>query len=223
MVERRLALRNRIIGLLLRDVRRRSGRTKAECAQALGVSPSMINAYEEGRASISLPELEVLGYLLDTPVSDLTEREPKLQASEDSLDFEALLSLRHRIIGALLRQARSDSEMKREELAELLSHSTGRIADYERGVQAVPISELELLAQKLDLPLDYFRNGHKGTVGKWHRQKEIDRRFHQLPTDVQDFVTKPVNIKYLELAMKLSEMPASKLRSIAEGLLEITY
>lgn len=223
MVERRLALRNRIIGLLLRDVRRRSGRTQVECAQALGVSASTINAYEEGRTSISLPELEVLGYLLDTPITDLTEREPELKAGEEDPDFETLLSLRHRIIGVLLRQARLDAEMKREELAELLSHSIGRIADYERGVRAIPVSELELLAQQLELPLEYFRNGHKGLVGKWHRQKEVDRRFHQLPPDVQEFVTKPINIKYLELAMKLSEMSASKLRSIAEGLLEITY
>lgn len=223
MIERRLALRNRIIGVLLRHARRRNGRTKAECADAVGVSVNTFNAYEEGRASVSLPELEVLGYLLDTPVTDLTEHDPELTAEDSGPDFQAILALRHRIIGALLRQARSKADVTREDLAELLDHPPSRIADYEHGKQSVPVSELELLARHLDRPLDYFHNGREGAVGKWHRQRETDRRFHELPRDMQEFVTKPINVKYLELAMKLSEMPASKLRSIAEGLLEITY
>jgi hypothetical protein len=36
-------------------------------------------------------------------------------------------------------------------------------------------------------------------------------------------MVKPVNEPYIALAKKLSELPANKLRSIAEGLLEITY
>lgn len=223
MVERRLALRNRIIGVLLRDARRRDGRTKAECADALGVSTDTIDAYEEGRKSVSLPELEVLGYVLDKPIVDFTEPEPTLTGATDGPDFQAILRLRHRIVGTLLHQARSEAGLKQEELAELLDRPTKRIAAYERGEKSVPLAELEMLARHLDVPLEYFLNGHNGTVGRWHRQKEIDRRFHELPTDMQEFVAKPINIKYLELAMKLSEMPASKLRAIAEGLLEITY
>jgi transcriptional regulator with XRE-family HTH domain len=223
MVERRLTLRDRIIGVLLRDARRQDGRTKIECADALGVSASTIDAYEEGRKSISLPELEVLGYVLDTPIVHFLAREPELKPRADGPDFQATLSLRHRIIGALLRQAREAAGMEQEELAELLDCSTSSIADYERGEQPMSVAELELLARSLDLPLEHFLNGDRGTVGAWHRQEEIDHRFHELPTDVQEFVTKPINIKYLEVAMKLSQMSASKLRSIAEGLLEITY
>jgi transcriptional regulator with XRE-family HTH domain len=223
MVERRLALRDRIIGVLLRNARLRDGRTKAECAAALGVSPSSIDAYEEGRKSISLPELEVLGYVLDTPVTNFLEREPELKAETDGPDFRAIMNLRHRIVGALLRQARLEASLSQEDLAELLDCSPSRIADLEHGEQPTPVTELELLAEHLDLPLEHFLNSHEGTVGRWHRQEEIDRCFHNLPTDVQAFVTKPINIKYLELAMNLSAMPASRLRSIAEGLLEITY
>jgi transcriptional regulator with XRE-family HTH domain len=223
MVERRLALRNRIIGVLLRDARRQDGRTKAECADALGVSTDTIDAYEEGRKSISLPELEVLGYVLNKPIVDFTEPEPALTSTTNGPDFPSILRLRHRIVGTLLHQARSEAGLGQEELAELLDCPTSQIAAYERGEASVPVAELEMLARHLDVPLEYFLDGHDGTVGRWHRQKELDRCFHELPTDVQSFVTKPINIKYLELAMKLSEMPASKLRSIAEGLLEITY
>ena len=69
MAEEKLALRDRIIGLLLRDAREQADKTKRECARALGVSSGTITAYEEGRKSISLPELEVLSYVLDVPVS----------------------------------------------------------------------------------------------------------------------------------------------------------
>jgi transcriptional regulator with XRE-family HTH domain len=223
MVERKLTLRNRIIGVLLRDARRRAGRETAECADALGVSPSIIDAYEEGRAPISLPELEVLGYVLGTPIDRLWESEPRLAAEEDSPDVQAMLELRNRIIGALLRQARLEANMTQRELAEILDCSPSRISSFERAESPIPVADLELLAGHLGVPLEHFLDGQQGTVGAWHRQQMTDRRFHELPEDVQAFVTKPVNIKYLEVAMKLSRMPASKLRGIAEGLLEITY
>ena len=223
MVERRLTLRDRMLGVLLRDTRRQNGMTKQECADALGVPVSTIDAYEEGRKPISLPELEVLGYLLDTPASQLLRPEAGLEPESDDPDFGAVLNLRHRIIGALLRQARMEADLQQEDLAELLDQPTSRIADYERGVETIPVSELEILAQHVDVTIDRFLNCREGPVGEWHRQVEMDQSFHQLPDDVQEFVTKPINIKYLEVAMKLSQMPASKLRAIAEGLLEITY
>jgi len=60
-------------------------------------------------------------------------------------------------------------------------------------------------------------------VGEWHRRQEIWRRLRELPREVQEFVIRPINIKYLEVAMKLAQMPAGGLRAIAEGLLDITY
>ncbi|MGD2103514.1 MAG: helix-turn-helix transcriptional regulator [Anaerolineae bacterium] len=223
MAERRLALRDRMIGVLLRSARRESGRTKAECAEALGVSTDVIDAYEEGRKSISLPELEVLGYALDTPVAYFTQSEPQLKKKPDSPDFQSILQLRHRMIGVLLRQARLEAGMSRGDLAQLLNCPAGLVGDYEHGQQAIPMPELELVAQHLDLELGHFLNGRKGAVGRWHRQKELDLQFHALPTEIQEFAVKPINIKYLELAMKLSRMPASRLRDVAEALLEITY
>ena len=222
MDERKLTLRNRIIGVLLRHNRQHDGRTKAECAEVLGVSASTIDAYEEGREPVSLPELEVLGYLTNTPINRFLEREGDLKRKADEPDFQATMTLRNRIIGVLLRQARLEADITKEELAEVLDCSPRRIANYEEGEQAVPVAELELLAEHLGLSLEDFLDGD-GTVAGWHRQQEIDRDFHELPADIQAFVTKPINIKYLEVAMRLSRMPASKLRGIAEGLLEITY
>jgi transcriptional regulator with XRE-family HTH domain len=46
--------------------------------------------------------------------------------------------------------------------------------------------------------------------------------FPGISDELRDFITKPVNVPFLELAMKLSRMDAKKLRDIAESLLEIT-
>ena len=101
--------------------------------------------------------------------------------------------------------------------------SASRLSDYEYGEQPVPLAELELLAQYLRLPLEHFLDNQEGPVGEWHRQQRVHRRFCELSIEVQEFVTHPVNIKYLEVAMKLAQMPAGGLRAIAEGLLDITY
>ena len=54
-------------------------------------------------------------------------------------------------------------------------------------------------------------------------QQEKTQVFLELPPDLQSFVCKPVNRPYLDIALKLSELPVDKLRILAESLLEITY
>jgi len=223
VTEEKLILRNRIIGLLLRDARERAEKTKRECAEALGVSSGAITAYEDGRKSISLPELEVLAYLLDTPVEHFWGHDPQLTAEEEPLPLQEVLALRHRIVGALLRQARLEADLSQKELAEVVGCSAGRLSSYEYGTRPIPLAELELLAQRLNLPMEHFLDAQEGPVGEWQRREEAVRYFCELPEEVQDFISRPINVKYLEVAMKLAEMPAGGLRDIAEGLLDITY
>jgi transcriptional regulator with XRE-family HTH domain len=223
VAEERLALRNRIIGLLLRDAREQAEKTKRECAAALGVSTSTITAYEEGRKFISLPELEVLAYVLDVPISHFWEHDLELAAEEGLLPLQEVLALRHRIVGALLRKARLEQGLSQKELAEVLGCSSARLSSYEYGKRPIPMAELELLAQHLRLPLEHFLDTQEGPVGEWHRLEEAWLRFRELPEEIQEFVSQPINVKYLEVAMKLDQMPVGSLRDIAEGLLDITY
>ncbi len=221
--EEKLVLRNRIIGLLLRDARERVEKTKRECATALGVSTSTITTYEEGRKPISLPELEVLAYVLDIPTAHFWERDPELVSKKRPVPLQEVLALRHRIVGALLRQARLEAGISRKELAKISDCSTRRLSIYECGERPIPLAELELLAQHLHLSLEYFLDNREGPVGEWHRQQDACHRFRELPREVQEFIIQPINVKYLEVAMKLAQMPAGGLRAIAEGLLDITY
>jgi len=222
-IEQKLALRNRIIGLLLRDARERAGKTRRECAAVLGVPISTITAYEEGRRPISLPELEVLAYALDARVAHFWERDPELVVDESPVPLQEVLALRHRIVGGLLRQARLEADVSQKKLALALGCSAQRLAAYEYGERPIPLAELELLAQYLHRPLEYFLDTRAGPVAEWHWQQEAWRRFRKLPKEMQEFVSQPINVEYLEVAMKLAHMPAGALRAIAEGLLDITY
>jgi transcriptional regulator with XRE-family HTH domain len=218
-----IVLRNRIVGVLLRDARIQANKSKRECAAALGVSTGTITAYENGHRLVSLPELEVLAYYLDVPVTHLWSSDASLLAEEELPPVDRILQLRHRIVGALLRQARLEEGKSQKELAELLDCPPSRISAFEYGTRPVPLAELEVLASALNRRLDYFLDEQGGPVGEWQRESELIRDFRELPEDIQEFVTKPINRSYLEVAAKLADMPAGALRTIAEGLLDITY
>lgn len=217
-----LNLRSRMIGVLLRDARMQAGRTKQECAQLLGVSVSTITAYEEGRKPISLPELEVLAHFLDVPVQHFLDRQAQLLGEPSPPPVQEILALRHRIIGALLQKARREARKSRKDLAQLLGYPARRIAAYEYGERPIPLAELEALAYALHRSVEYFLD-QAGPIGEWEKEQQAFHAFQELPPEIREFVTRPINRSYLEVAMKLAEMPASALRQIAEGLLEITY
>lgn len=216
------ALRNRMIGVLLRDARVRAGRTKQECANWLGVPVSTITAYEEGRKPVSLPELEALAFFLDVPVQHFWDSNAQLLSEASAPPVQEILAVRHRVIGALLQQARKEAGKSRKDLAQLLGCSVRRITAYEQGEQPIPMAELEVLAGALNRSIEYFLDS-SGLIGEWETEQRAFRAFRQLPPEIQEFVSRPINRSYLEVAMKLAEMPASALRQIAEGLLEITY
>ena len=108
--------------------------------------------------------------------------------------------------------------------------ATGRVVDVARSAaRRVPATAIAVFTPRDSLPSlpsitrAIFVDTQEGPVGEWHRQEAIWQDFCQLPEEVQQFVVKPINIKYLEVAMKLAKMPAGSLRAIAEGLLDITY
>ncbi len=220
MSSEEMALRNRLIGIAVRNARLQAKKTKKECAEALGVSTAMINAYEEGRQPLSLPELEVLAYLFNVPVYTFWESDVRLAEKPKEPPLREVLELRQRIVGGLVRQERVKKGMTQKELARLLGRSTRRIAAYEFGEKPIPLVELQVLAEALEMPLERF-------IGDWisstEKRLEDYQVFQELPKEIRDFVSMPINRSYLEVAMKLAEMPAGALRSIAEGILDITY
>lgn len=219
--QRVLQLRDRILGIMMQSARERGRASIEDCAAVLGVSEPRYKAYEDGKESISLPELELLGRYLQVPIHKLRDEEVR----EDNLDLpdpETYCSLRDRIIGVRLRQARLQAGYTQEEVGNMLDHSSSTISAYEYGKSNISLSELELLAGKLGVSIQEFLDVD-GQIGRWHALQKDFEQFTELPEEMRAFVLRPINQSYLELAMKLASMPAGALRQIAEGLLEITY
>ncbi|HQJ08825.1 MAG TPA: helix-turn-helix transcriptional regulator, partial [Deltaproteobacteria bacterium] len=118
----------------------------------------------------------------------------------------------HRIVGARLRQLRSESNRTQQDLAEMLECPLETIVAYEFGKRPISVAELEVVCRALNVPLSYFLD-KDSDIGKWHILQDQFELFKELPAEIREFVLKPINQSYLELAMKLAAMPAIRLGS----------
>jgi transcriptional regulator with XRE-family HTH domain len=219
-----LKVRRKKLGLLMYDARTATHRTIHECADAIGVSDDTWEQYENGTLSPSLVEIEILAYYLDISMDHFWGRTSRSE-SEPSRRFpnlERLIQLRQRMIGAILRQTRIKANLSPQEITTRTGINEKDLRAYELGERPIPLPELEILSSVTGGHLDLFMD-QTGTIGTWKAQQQAFGKFKELPKELQDFVCKPVNRPYLELALRLSDLSVEKLRSVAEGLLEITF
>lgn len=221
--EKSLTLRAKKLGVMIRDARLAHNMSKKETGEAIGASSSKINSYETGKKSPSLPELEILAHLFDVPIEHFfgTKMLSISTSSTENMHIEHHLSLRNRAVGAILKETRENSDFTLKEVHELTGISPSRIRRYENGETPIPIPELELLRNYLNLHLKDL-NDPSDLIGKWIAEQRTVLDFHKLPLDLQEFIAKPVNKPYLEIAMKLEKLQTDELRAVAENLLEIT-
>lgn len=208
------------LGELVRSARLKAGRSVEECSQVLGEPAELLASAEAGEVSLSLPDLEALSMYLKVPMSYFWGSQVPEQNHEP--DYAAYVGLRNRIIGALLRQARREHELSPEQLAGELGADAELLEAYELGVKPIPYFELERLAAALNLSTEYFSEPLHGPLAQYELEREMQKRFSELPPEVKAFVAEPVNVTYLQTAMHLSEMDVDRLRHIAESILDIT-
>lgn len=226
-LQQRLEIKNRIIGVLLRDARRTTGRSMTECADLLGIPEEQYQAFELGHQAPTLPQLEVLAYYFDVPIAHFWGTETldatfsrRHQSIRDRVP--EMLMLRQRIIGLRVRELRERNGLTIDQVAEESGIAVDRIQATERGQLALPVNELEAVAQALRAGVEDLVDSH-GPIGNWLQAQEEFEKFVELPPEMRAFILKPINRSYLELAIKLSEMEVDRLRTIAESILEITY
>lgn len=223
-MQAQITLRAKKLGILIRDARLASRRSTKECAAAINVTNGVFKAYEEGRKAPSLPELETLVYFFELPIDHFWSNEALSDAPAriDELDLPRLTELRHRMIGAFLRQERMNASLSMKSVSEQTGISTSRLKRYELGERPIPLPELEVILKILGGRIEtFFDQG--GPIGQWMAQQRAVQQFLDMPVELQNFVSQPVNKPYLDLARKLSEMSTDKLRSVAEDLLDITF
>jgi transcriptional regulator with XRE-family HTH domain len=215
-------LRARILGVLIRDAREAAGLTQDQCAQSVGVAVDTLSGWEFGKSAPSLPQLELLAYVLDVPISHFWGSETLLQqAKARAIDHSEYVALRGHLIGALLRTARERKNMTPEQLADEAGIPVSSITTYELGQKPIPLSVLVTLAHSCSVNLSYFLE-EGSRVGEFLTLQEDLKRLAELPEEIRHFVASPVNQSYIELAMRLSQLSTPELRGIAEAILSIT-
>jgi transcriptional regulator with XRE-family HTH domain len=216
-------IRAKKLGVLIKDARLYNEKSREDCARLIRVTQDQFSDFEFGVESPSLPQLELLAQYLDVPLDHFwgSQTLSNGRSHFPTFDVEKLMSLRHRIIGTLIRKARKDADQSLQELAEKIGLSAELLNQYELGELPIPLPTLELIAEHLDQPIKVFHD-KDGPLGELAIKQQQLNEFDELPPNLQEFISKPINRPYLELAQRLSEMSVEKLRMIAEGLLEIT-
>jgi len=212
-------IRSRKLGVLIRDARLAEDMTIQECSQLLEVEPGLFQAWEEGNISPSLPELEVLSYCLNIPLSHFWSKKTKSEAISNTnlSDLAGFVGIRHRLIGALLRQMREKVNISSHSFSKLSGISIRRLNAYELGEYPIPLPELESMTELLGGNIEMFFD-RTGRIGLWMLQQETIQDFLKLPPELQFFICKPVNRPFLEMAMKFSDMSADTLKALVESL-----
>jgi len=211
------------MGVLLKTARTRRGESLKACAEVIGVSTRMLSKFESGEKSPSLPELEVLAYYLDVPLErfweDISlEGQDKMESLQN---LDQIMEIRNLKIGTSMRKFRQEAKMSMKEVAENIGVTAYRLKSYEQGKFPVPVAELNAILRFYNRELGDLVV-ESGPIAGWAHAKSASAAFVDLPSDLQDFVLKPVNRPYLEIAVKLSKMSVDQMRDVAEGLLDIT-
>ena len=136
-------------------------------------------------------------------------------------NLEQRLELLNLKIGASLRKFRQEAKLSMKEISEKIGLTTYRIKSYEKGKFAIPVAELNAMLRLYNRELNDLVVD-SGPIADWAHGKTTSLKFIELPRDLQEFVLKPVNRPYLEIAQKLSEMSVDQMRDVAESLLDIT-
>jgi transcriptional regulator with XRE-family HTH domain len=216
-----ILLRNKVIGAKIRQVRNEAGLSLKETSARIGTNPSRLSSYERGERPISLPELELFAFHMNRSIKQFLSVEAVHKPSGADVNPDVMLSLRNRMIGAMLKTHRTEANLSIRKLSKELDLPPSRISAYERGSRSVPIVDLELIAERLGHRLeDYF--DHNGPLGIKEQDHQAVSMLANLQPELREFLSNPVNEPYLRIAKRLSELDVGRLRTVAEGLLEIT-
>ena len=216
-----IQLRTKLLGAVLLQARTSAGRTLKETAAMIVVSSAVLASYERGRRGISLPELELLGYQLQTPLGQLLRPSRTDAKKKADVNPAVMISLRQHYIGAMLRNRRTEAEMSLRDVSKFTGIPAARLASYELGERPIPVAELEAIATTLNRDLGFLQDS-RGPVGEWQASREAFEAFQRLPAELRDFVCSPESEPYLRMALRLSDIPVEKVRTLGEGFLEIT-
>jgi transcriptional regulator with XRE-family HTH domain len=214
-------LRAKMVGAILREARVAAGLSLKNAAAAIGVTSGALSSYEFGRKAVSLPELELLAYTYDFSLRNFSSPDKFTKRTRAKVNPSLLLSLRQRQIAGELVKRREAVGITQRELADSAGITLPRLKAYEKGAKSIPLPELELIASRLGVTPEAFVD-RQPPIGDWDSAKRAYEHVSEMPVELQEFISAPANLPYLQLAMRLSKVPVDRLRTVGEGLIDIT-
>lgn len=217
-----LAIRNKILGALLKHARLRAGRLPDEYAKVFGRSEEDILRWESGENPITLSELEVWAHLSGVPVSFFWNEHALPPRREIEEPVQQVMQIRRKMVGVLLRQSRLIAARSLEDLAQEIGVTPDHLEACEAGTEELSVAQLEIAAEACGVPIAQFFDEGLFVPSEEERRMRDLHRLDELPPDLREFVLKPSNVLYLKIAKQISGLSADTLRGIAETLLDIT-
>jgi len=210
-------LKNLPIGLKkAREYRRFSIK---ESIQWIGIPPSRLQNYEQGKYIPSLPELESFAYLYHVSLSSLFQLQ-ELEEIQNTPEVDALhrlIEIRNHIIQTALQIEVEKSEKNLNQIAQMVGVSAKKIKRYLLGTSEIPFDDLMRLSEALNLDFSIIYD-HTSPAGKWLDKQKKNRLFDFLPTEAQDFVIDQENLPYIELAKKFKSTGLENLDALSNAL-----
>ncbi len=218
------------MGMKLAMTRQNCGYSLIDLTRETGIDTDALAAFERGESSPSLPQLESLATTYGRSIDEFISEKP-LEMKTKTIDPMVLMrrqKLHDRMIGLQIRKQRLDQHVSVDTLAQSCGITNSEMEAYESGLSSIPFLVLVALCHELGIPITTFTSARPAIQSETKQAEEPQQQTLSqkpaldLPEGLLEFVNKPVNLPFVELAQKMSEMDAKKLRQIAESILEIT-
>lgn len=146
-----------VITKRIKYIRKSKRRSMHDCATILGVSRETYHDLEAGTAPLTLPQLELLAIYLGVDPSDFLEEDqnhPLYAAYLDEDIRPQYLSLREKMIRALIAIERTNRNMSLDDLEGATQVSVDKLQAYANGDLPIPLHDLITISKHLEIPLN---------------------------------------------------------------------
>jgi transcriptional regulator with XRE-family HTH domain len=191
-------IRNRMLGIQIKKNRYQQNQSVEQLAQLCEIPTSDMETYETGQTPIPLPRFLKISEVLHLPYERI---QPAGDISPVELEVPPVI--------------------QPDEIPQQLEPEPAMAAESDLVEPPITQSDANPLPQE---PEPVAMNDRIPVVLDENIQipESVLEEVPGISKELREFISKPVNVPFLELAMKLSRMDAKKLRDIAESLLEIT-
>lgn len=206
----------------IKQVRKLKQRRIHDCATLLDISKGTYAQFEEGKLSLTLPEIELLAAFFCIPTQIFFDRRPinNKQLSIVSKRIKPQYKkLRHKMIQAQLALERQKRGLSLDEIHEGTGIPLKDLKAYENGGRPVPFDDLLQISEVLSLPFVSFQSGISEKESHLSQDQNQTRWHTEFPKETA--VTKDQKQdRYAYLYHAIEKLPKEDQAHVAKFLLK---